>query len=78
MIISEQLKHFLWLTRHVVNHYIATHPDVQPIGTVVVTNHEKVVSGLTYSSPVARATYVVAVAIDLQTPTPTDVSTTAT
>jgi hypothetical protein len=78
MIISKQLKYFPWLTRHMVNHYIATHPDVQPIGTVVVTNNETVVSGLTDSSPVARATYVVAVVIDLQTPTPTDVSTTAT
>jgi hypothetical protein len=61
-----------------VNHYIATHPDVQLIGTVVVTNNEEVVSGLTDLLPVARATYVVAVAIDLQTPTLTDVSTTAT
>jgi hypothetical protein len=57
MIISEQLKHFPWLTRHMVNHYIATHPDVQPIGTVVVTNNETVVSGLTDSSPYARAMY---------------------
>jgi hypothetical protein len=78
MIISEQLKHFPWLTRHMVNHYIATHPDVQPIGTVVVTNNKTVVSGLTDSLPVARASYVIAVAIDLRTPTPTDVSTTAT
>jgi hypothetical protein len=43
-----------------------------------VTNNETVVSGLTDSSPVARATYVVAIAIDLQTPNPTDVSTAAT
>jgi hypothetical protein len=40
-----------------VNHYIATHPDGQRIGTVVVTNinNETVVSGLTDSLPVARA-----------------------
>jgi hypothetical protein len=49
-IISEQIKHFPWLTRHMANHYIATHPDDQPIGTVILTNtnNEKVVSGLTY------------------------------
>jgi hypothetical protein len=28
-IISEQIKHFPWLMRHMVNHYIATHPDGQ-------------------------------------------------
>jgi hypothetical protein len=54
---SEQIKHLPWLTRHMVNHYIATHPDGQRIGTVVVTNinNETVVSGLTDSLPVARA-----------------------
>jgi hypothetical protein len=66
-IISEQIKHFPWLMRHVVNHYIATHPDDQPIGTVILTNtnNETVVSGLADSSPVARATHDAAVAIDL-------------
>jgi hypothetical protein len=65
-----------------VNHYIATHPDDQPIGTVILTNTntKTVVSGLTYSSPVARTTHDAAVAIDLdlQTPTPTGDSSTAT
>jgi CO dehydrogenase nickel-insertion accessory protein CooC1 len=65
-----------------VNHYIATHPYDQPIGTVILTNtnNETVVSGLTYSSPVTRATHDAAVAIDLdlQTPTPTDDITTVT
>jgi hypothetical protein len=65
---------------HTVNHYIATHPDDQPIGTFVLTNtnKEKVVSGLPYSSPVTRARNdaVVAIDIHLQTPTPTDDSTT--
>jgi hypothetical protein len=53
-IISEKIKHFPWLTRHMANHYIATHPGGQHIGTVVVTNsnNETVVSGLTDSSPV--------------------------
>jgi hypothetical protein len=53
----EQSKHFPWLARHMVNHYIATHPYGQRIGTVVVTNsnNEKAVLGLKYSSPVARA-----------------------
>jgi hypothetical protein len=43
-IISEQIKHFPWLTRHMMNHYIVTHPDSQRIGTVVVTksNNETV------------------------------------
>jgi hypothetical protein len=56
-IISEHVKHFPW-TMHMVNHYIATHPDGQPIGTVIVTrpNNQTVVSGLMDSSHVARAT----------------------
>jgi hypothetical protein len=55
-IISKHIKHFPWLTRHMVNHYIATHPDGQPIGRVIVThtNNHTVVSGLTDSSPVTR------------------------
>jgi hypothetical protein len=55
-IISEHIKHFPWLTRHMVNHYIATHPYGQRICTVVVTNskNETVVSGLTDPSPVAQ------------------------
>jgi hypothetical protein len=79
---SKQIKHFPWLTRHMVNHYIATHPDGKPIGTVIMANtsNEAVVSGLTDSSPVARATHDAVVAIDLhlQTPTPTDASATVT
>jgi hypothetical protein len=57
LIISKHIHHFLWLTRHIVNHYIATHPDGQPIGTVIVTNsnNQTVVLGLTDSLPVARA-----------------------
>jgi hypothetical protein len=83
LIISEQIKHFPWLTRHMVNHYIATHPDSQQIGTFVVTNsnNETVVSGLTDSSLVARAMRDNAVITEphlQQTPTPTDVSITAT
>jgi hypothetical protein len=56
-IFSEQIKHFSWLTRYMMNHYIATHPDGKQIGTVVVTNsnNETVVSGLTDSSPFVRA-----------------------
>jgi hypothetical protein len=82
-IISEQIKHFPWLMRHMANHYIATHPDGQRFGTVVVTNsnNETVVSGLTYSSPVARAMRAGAVVTEprlQQTPPPTDVSITAT
>jgi hypothetical protein len=82
-IISEQIKHFLWITRHMVNHYIATHPDGQSIGTAVMTNNnnETVVSGLADSSPVARATCDNAVVMELhlqQAPTPTDTSTTTT
>jgi hypothetical protein len=38
LMISKQIKHFLWITRHKVYHYIATHPDGQRISTVVVTN----------------------------------------
>jgi hypothetical protein len=43
-IISEHIKHFPWLTRHMVTHYIATRPDGKPIGTVIVThpNNQKV------------------------------------
>jgi hypothetical protein len=82
-IFSEQLKHFLWLTRHMMNHYIATRPDGQPIGTFIVTriNNETVVPGLTDSPPVARATRDDAVVMEpqpQQMPTPTDASTTAT
>jgi hypothetical protein len=40
LIISEQIKYFPWTTRHMVNHYIATHPDSQRIGTFVVTSIE--------------------------------------
>jgi hypothetical protein len=36
-IIRNHTKHFPWLTSHIINHYIATHPDSQQIGTVVVT-----------------------------------------
>jgi hypothetical protein len=66
-----------------VNHYIATHSDIQRICTVVVTNinNETVVSGLTDSSPVARAMRDGVVVTEprlQQTPTPTDVSITAT
>jgi hypothetical protein len=82
MIISKQIKHFPWLTRHMVNHYIATRPDDEPIGTVVLTNtnNETVVSGLIDSSTVVRVTHDAAVVIDLhlQTPTTTDDSTTMT
>jgi hypothetical protein len=86
-IISEQIKLFTWFTRHMVNHYIATHPDGQRIGTVVVTNinNETFVSGLIDSSPVVRNMRADAVVTEprLQqtptpTPTPTDVSITAT
>jgi hypothetical protein len=38
MVVSEQIKDFPWLTRHMVNHYIVNHPYDQPIGTVVLTN----------------------------------------
>jgi hypothetical protein len=38
LIISEHIHHFPWLTRHMVNHYIATHPDGEPIGTFIQTN----------------------------------------
>jgi hypothetical protein len=50
-----------------VNHYIATHPDDEPIGTVILTDTKNVtlVSGLTDSPPVARATQDAMVAIDL-------------
>jgi uncharacterized protein YbaA (DUF1428 family) len=66
-----------------VNNYIATHPDGQRIGTAVVnnSNNETVFSGLTYSSPVARAMRADAVVTEprlQQTPTPTDASITAT
>jgi hypothetical protein len=49
LISSEHIHHFLWLARHMVNHYIATHPDGEPIGTVVQTNsnNQTVISGLT-------------------------------
>jgi hypothetical protein len=76
-IFSKQIKHFLWLTRHMLNHYIETHPDGQRIVTVVVTNinNETVVSGLTDSSPLARAMRddtVVSESRLQQTPIPTD------
>jgi hypothetical protein len=53
---SEHIRHFPWLTRHMVNHYIATHPYGQTIGRVIVThtNNQTVVSGLTDSLPVMR------------------------
>jgi hypothetical protein len=38
LIISEHIHHFQWPTRHMVNHYIATRPDVELIGTVIKTN----------------------------------------
>jgi hypothetical protein len=38
LIISEHIHHFPWLTRHMANHYIETHPDGEPIGTVIQTN----------------------------------------
>jgi hypothetical protein len=78
-IISEQIKHFPWLTRHMVNNYIATHPDSQRIGTFVATNsnNETVVSGLTVVLPVARAMRDDAVIMEPRLqhmPTPIDVS----
>jgi hypothetical protein len=78
-IISEHVRHFPWLTRHMVNHYIATHPDGEPIDTVIQTNSNKktVVSGLTDSSPIARAMYDDEIVMELLS-TPSDTSTTAT
>jgi hypothetical protein len=62
-----------------VNHYIATHPDVEPIGTVIQTNsnNQTVVSGLTDSSTIARAMCDDEVVMELP-PTPSDTSTTTT
>jgi hypothetical protein len=84
-IIREHIHQFPWLTRHMVNHYIATHQDVQPIDTVIVTNinNRTVMSGLTDSSPIARATCDDEAVMELhlqlyQTPTPTGASTTTT
>jgi hypothetical protein len=59
LIISKLIHHFLWLTRHMVNHYIATHPDGEPIGIFIQTNsnNQTVMSSLTDSSPIARAMY---------------------
>jgi hypothetical protein len=61
------------------NHHIATHPDGEPIGTVIQTNshNQTVVSGLTDSSPISRAMYDDEIVMELL-PTPNDTSTTAT
>jgi hypothetical protein len=79
LIISEHIHHFPWITRHMVNHYIATHPDGEPIGTVVQTNsnNQTVVSGLNDLSPIARSMYDNEAVMELP-PTPSDTSTTAT
>jgi hypothetical protein len=79
LIISEHIHHLPWLTSHVVNHYIATHPDGESIGTVIQTksNNQTVVSGLTDSSPIARAMYDDEIVMELL-PAPSDMSTTAT
>jgi hypothetical protein len=56
LIISEHIHHFPWINRHMVNHNIATHSYDKQIGTVIKTNsnNQTVISGLTYSSPIAR------------------------
>jgi hypothetical protein len=79
LIISEHIHHFPWLTRHMVNHYIATHPDGEPIGTVNQTNsnNQTVMSGLTDLSPIARAMFDDEIVMELL-PTPSDTSTTMT
>jgi hypothetical protein len=79
LIISDHIHHFPWLTRHIVNHYIATHQDGEPIGTVIQTNsnNQTFVSGLNDTSPIARAMYYDKIVMELL-PTPSDTSTTAT
>jgi hypothetical protein len=80
-IISEHIHHFQWITRYMVNHYIATHPDGQPIGTVVMDNinNQTVMSGLTALSPIAQTMRDGEFVMELQlTPTLTDASSTMT
>jgi hypothetical protein len=53
--IEEHIKHFPWLTRNMVSHYIITYMDDNIISMVVVTgtDNQTSVSGLPDASPVA-------------------------
>jgi hypothetical protein len=57
-LIEEHLQHFPWLTRNMVDHYIATYTDDNLVHLEIDTsiNNQTVVSGFTDASPVALAT----------------------
>jgi hypothetical protein len=57
-LIEEHIRHFTWLTRNMVSHYIITFIDknIVPLVIATFTKNQTVVSGLTDASPVAMAT----------------------
>jgi hypothetical protein len=57
-LIEEHIRHFPWLTRNMLNHYIITYTNdnIMPLEIVTGTNNYTVVSGLTGASPIDMAT----------------------